>query len=268
MNKTSKHIELECLPNTRDLGGMITKDGRTIRSGMLLRSGHLNKASDSDMEFLSSLVDVVIDFRTTSEKTRQPDRLSDGMKYLELPILDEKQSVAGVARDYDSIEKVFDDMQKDPRAGINHMVSIYRAFVTNEVAIAGYKNFVKTLLNHEGKAVLWHCSAGKDRCGVATVIILEILGVSREDIYQDYILTNEYNKEDAARIVNRFIERNGVTDEILKDGIAAFWSADSSFLDETYHRVEEVYGSFYGFLEKALGVTPVIREELRKKYLE
>lgn len=264
----SKRIPLDEMPNTRDLGGMVTKDGKTIKSGMLIRSGHLNKASDNDKAILGMLVDTVVDLRTVSEKTRQPDAEIDGVTYLYMPILDERESVAGVARDYDSIEKVFDDMQKDPMAGINHMLSIYRAFVTNEVSINGYKNFVKTLLNHEGKAVLWHCSAGKDRCGVATVIIQEILGVSREDIYADYIKTNEYNKEDAARIVNRFIERNGVQSEDLKNGIAAFWSADYSFLDETYRRAEEVYGSFDGFLEQALGVTPEIRRQLKDKYLE
>ncbi len=268
MGVTSKRLKLQGMPNTRDLGGMVTKDNRIIKTGLLFRSGHLSKASDEDKEILSGLVDLDIDFRTADEKEHQPDQTIDGCKYLELPILDEDGEIEGVARDYESIQKVFDEMQVNPNAGTNHMYAIYKSFITNEKSIKGYNNFVKTLLNHEGKGVLWHCSAGKDRCGMATLIIQEILGVSRDDIYADYLMTNEYNKDDARMYASRFIERCGIQSDELKKGIHAFWSADKTFLDAMYQKADEVYGSFDNYLEQALGVTGEVKEELRKKYLD
>ena len=267
MSVTSKHLKFDGMPNTRDLDGMLTKDNRTIKNGLLFRSGHLSRASEADKKILGELIDLDIDFRTVDEKEHQPDQTVDGCTYLELPILDEDGEIEGVARDYESIQKVFEEMRVDPNAGVNHMYSIYRSFITNKKSVKGYKTFVKTLLNHEGKGVLWHCSAGKDRCGMATVIIQEILGVSREDIYADYLMTNEYNKDDAKMYASRFIEKCGIQDDELKNGIYAFWTADRRFLDAMYQKADEVYGSFDNYLEQALGVTKEIKDKLKQKYL-
>ena len=107
----SRQIEFEKLPNTRDLGGMITADGRKIKPGKLIRSGHLVEASETDQEKLAELVDTVVDFRTDTEYEERPEPRIKGTRYCHLPILEEAK--AGVTRDEASYEEVRKNMLDD-----------------------------------------------------------------------------------------------------------------------------------------------------------
>jgi len=89
-------LPFEKLHNIRDLGGMPAADGRTIRPGKLIRSGHLADISDTDREHLARLVDMIVDFRTTEEEGRQPDREIPGAAYYHIPVID--SLTAGITR--------------------------------------------------------------------------------------------------------------------------------------------------------------------------
>ena len=85
----SKKIPFENLNNVRDLGGMVTEDGRHVKEGMLLRSGRLFEASDADKKRLAEMVDLILDFRSKDEVDKTPDPQLDGVEYIHMSIYDD-----------------------------------------------------------------------------------------------------------------------------------------------------------------------------------
>ena len=184
----SRKLNYKSLPNIRDLGGMRTDDGRQIISGKLIRSGHLSGMPEEELEKISGLVGTVIDFRTDNERLENPDAQIADAAYYHIPIVE--SFTPGVSREEDSDKRVVEQLLFKPGEARDYMIRMYRAFA-GDYAVAGYADFVRLLLQGNKKAVLWHCTAGKDRAGTAAVIIEEILGIPREVIIADYLTTNK-----------------------------------------------------------------------------
>ena len=175
----SRKLNYKSRPNIRDLGGMRTVDGRKIISGKLIRSGHLSGMPEEELAELSGLVGTVIDFRTDNERLENPDAQIAEASYYHIPIVE--SFTPGVSREEDSDKRVVEQLLFKPREARDYMIKMYRAFA-GDYAVAGYAEFVRLLLQGNEKAVLWHCTAGKDRAGTGSVIIEEILGIPREVI--------------------------------------------------------------------------------------
>ena len=184
----SRKIEFEKLRNTRDLGGMKTADGRTIKTGKLIRSGHLIAASEKDQEKLAGLIDTVVDFRSDRECTERPEPHISGTNYYHIPVLEETKP--GVTRDEDSYEEVRKKMLGEAEIARKYMVRVYGGFVTSEHCRAQYERFIRLLLEDHGKAVLWHCTAGKDRAGFGTVIVQK-LHIRDDIVHPQHVVVRE-----------------------------------------------------------------------------
>lgn len=161
----SRLIEFDNLKNTRDLGGLVAKDGRTIRSGRLIRSGQLVGLSERDREKLSSLVGTVIDMRTEGERQTNPDVVLEGVEYLHIPVVG--VLTPGVTREVKSVEELVRVLLFKPEQSLEYMCNLYRQFIRSDFSISAYASFIRTLLEDQEKAVLWHCTAGKDRAGTS-----------------------------------------------------------------------------------------------------
>ena len=113
-------------------------------------------------------------------------------------------------------------------------------------------------------ATLWHCSAGKDRVGTCTALLLHCLGVGREEIMRDYLLTNEMNKSHSESILNKV--RPYVNDEVyaLEKSMVL---VDESYLNSFFSEIEKNFGSVDAFISHC-GVTEQDVANLRKNYLE
>lgn len=123
------------------------------------------------------------------------------------------------------------------------------------------------LLQNTQKAVLWHCTAGKDRAGIAAALIEEILGVSRKDIVADYLKTNEYLKGDI-EFLTRFIKKQAGTESSVADESLHFLlGADEAYINAYYAAVEEHYGSFDQMVRKGLRLTDEKIDALKNRYL-
>ena len=158
--------------NFRDLGGIRTRSGLMIPNGMLFRSANLSAASEEDLTGIST----VIDLRTATGRERWPDRLPQYIAYHAFPIFDE--ATAGITREA-SLDTVPD------------MVSLYRKMVDScQPAI---QSVLSIIFSHDYSTggCLWHCTAGKDRCGVITAYVLAALGVNKEEIIMDYMRSND-----------------------------------------------------------------------------
>ncbi|MCR5143923.1 MAG: tyrosine-protein phosphatase [Lachnospiraceae bacterium] len=262
----SKVIKFERLNNTRDLGGMVTQDNRRIKENKLIRSGHLYAASEADREKLSELVDMIIDFRTEMEKDEKPDPTIDGVENLHLPIFEEL--VAGITREEKSDQQMMGSMIRDPKAAREYMINTYYGFVTNEFSMNQYHTFIKKLLAGNDKAYLWHCTAGKDRAGFATIILLEIFGVDRDIIIRDYMQTNECIKEELEQIINMVGQKMGGANDAIREGLGYCFGAHEIFIEKVYDKIEEVYGDFDGFVREGLKCSDDEIAKLKELYLD
>ena len=175
--------------NFRDLGGLNKKSGQAIPCGMLYRSADLHEALPEDLEGITA----VIDLRTATERNHLPDRVPDTIAYYTIPIFDE--ATAGITR-----EKTLN--------AIPDMVPLYRKMIVS--CQANIQNVLSIVFSHDYSSggILWHCTAGKDRCGVITAYVLSALGVSKETIMDDYMKSSESCTQEADAVLSQLAGLN------------------------------------------------------------
>lgn len=261
----SRLLPFEKLNNVRDLGGMPAQDGRKIRDGKLIRSGHLADLTDSDRGILSELIGDVVDFRSRKERNRQPDLEIPGVKYHHIPVVDDL--TAGITREEEADKTAVAMLLLRPVEAREYMCRMYTDFVISDYCVSEYKKFLQVLRQPHEKAVLWHCTAGKDRAGIGAVLIEEILGVPREEIIEDYLLTNVHLAEDI-RFLSEMIKRKEGTDSPLADeSLKYLFGADEEYILSFYREVEKECVSMDSFLRDRLGIREKDRTAMQELYL-
>jgi protein-tyrosine phosphatase len=254
-----RHLRFSGAKNFRDLGGYPAADGRTVRWGVLYRSDALDKLNDRDLKLLLQLnLDRVIDFRSEHEKKKHPDCLpaGAGIRIVEIPISDTSTRVWHEARD-EMIQKLRDINPADYMISTN--VELATRF-TPEM-----RRFVREVLASDGRPVLFHCAAGKDRTGFGAAILLRMLGVPQEVIMQDYQLTNVY-------LLKAYRWRMSLV-RVLKgrrfvSAILGFMDANTAYLSAAFDAVEREHGSFDVYIRDGLGVEWDQFERFRETCLE
>ncbi|MGO3886674.1 MAG: tyrosine-protein phosphatase [Mycetocola sp.] len=215
--------------NSRDLGG-IPVQGGVIRPGVLIRADGLHSLDDSSHQQLAARgVRAIVDFRDDSEKSRQPDAL-DGVAAarFSLPL------VSGSIED-SALNRVTLDQ-------------LYRSILDH--ASAHLAELARIVIRTAGTgAVLIHCTAGKDRTGVATAVLLLHAGVERSDVIADYARSEGQLSGEWENGVVRLVESMGitVTDELRTIIVASPASAMSSTIDY----LESSYGGASAYLAAA-----------------
>lgn len=269
--ESGQRIMLKGAPNTRDLGGYETKDGRVVKSHKLIRSGALYHLTEKDKEILTKEFEVKtdVDFRSRMEADQKPDPQLPGVRYEHIPIIDE--AAAGITRENvngleDMILKASDYILNSDKAAGDFMKKTYWDLVTNEFSIAQYRKFFEVISREEQGAVLWHCSVGKDRAGVGTVLVLLALGVPRETILEDYLLTNQFLKEETQQLVEAVAKVHNHP-ELLK-AAAEINGVCRDYLDTVFQALDENWGSADQFLEEKLGLTAQKRENWIERFTE
>lgn len=255
-------IPLQSLPNTRDLGAIATEDGRHILPRKLLRSGSLYHMSMADQDILKRdyHLTTVVDFRTDPEREEKPDTQLPYVEYYHIPILDEE--TMGITQETDTMKNMA-SFSNDPD---DFLMKQYENFVTDEYARRQYARFMDILLRQRDGAVLWHCSAGKDRAGVATALLLAVLGVSRDTIMEDYLKTNTYMESEYEYMV-RILETQTIVDRNMLQSIEVLFKVKEIYLESVFRKIEKEYGSVERFIRKGLYLTPKAIEGLKEKYL-
>ena len=261
----STKLSYEKLNNTRDLGGMASAFGGKILPGRLIRSGRLFSASESDKERLAQTVDLIIDFRSAQELREGPDPEIPGAEHIHIPAFRERQT--GVSREEETEREAMRMVFEDPDASMRLMKKVYGDFVADEYVVSQYRRFAGLLLEGRERAILWHCTAGKDRAGFAAVIAQALLGVDREAIMEDYLLTNDNIKDEVEGLVAMVARDSPAPSARAEKAARLFFSAQEDYLHAVYEKADELYGGFEGFLSLGLGVTDAQREQLREMYL-
>jgi protein-tyrosine phosphatase len=259
------HIELSGVANARDLGGIPTKDGRRIRRRRLIRSGELLDASALDINQLHSMhdVDCVIDFRTAAECKRSPDPLPlmTGMHYIHTPAV----LTTPLSNKDDKIRSA-SQLHKVGEHPLKAIRDLYVSALLGESGIAAYSQFLNTLCDSPTGATLWHCTQGKDRTGIAGVLIEYILGVSQDDMLSDYLATNLFVQPLVEKLKN-ILKARKMTRQ-LDATIWAFGYANTYYFATIFKTLDRNFGGIDNYLERALKITPSMRRKLQDLYLE
>lgn len=251
--------------NFRDLGNLAAADGRKIKKGKLYRSGHLCKISERTAQLLYDKkgLRTVIDLRSPSELAEQRDVVAQGVRYIHLPPLNDEQNPS--INRHNRRQVLFSIMAKEGGAK-KHLSDIYRLMITQKESLDAFAEMLRLLADEQNNAVLWHCTQGKDRTGIAAAIILLALGVDREDIMRDYMKTNR-----SKIVINSliFIGVSLVTFSIhAAHSLDLLLSARKYFLQAAFDEIDSVYGGTDAFLRDGLGLSDESILRLRDIYLE
>ncbi len=241
--------------NLRDFGGYETTDGRRVRGGVLFRSGMLASLTPAGQAAVRDLrIGVICDLRREAERELEPTPF---------PSHDPRQ--VHVSIDPDSAVKLRDALQGstlDLAARVRFMTEINRELA--RAHRAEYRRVFGALESAEDRGFLIHCAAGKDRTGFGVAAIQFALGVPRETVIEDYLLTNE--AMDFERFILPRLRANYGDVDI--DEAKALSGVREEYIHAALDEVETSYGSFDAYLDGALGIDARRRAALRERYLE
>lgn len=247
-----REVKLEGGINFRDLGAYPTQSGKKVKQGKIYRSADISKLTDQDLKKLEALhLAVDCDLRGPAEVKAAPDRIPTGVRYINLPAGSENTG---------TMNNSF-SMMKNTVNGDSLIKSFYDK---TEHFRAKYKPMFDSLLTlKDNESLLFHCTAGKDRTGMAAMLILSALGVDEKTIVADYTATNYYRAQSNEQYIGGMVQ-NGIKPEVAK----AMMAANASYIQVTFDTLKKQYGSVEQFLVKEIELTPEKMNKLKAKFLE
>ncbi|MCR4899905.1 MAG: tyrosine-protein phosphatase [Treponema sp.] len=252
-------IRLKNVKNYRDLGGLKTIDNREIKPHMLIRGTTLFSPGPYAIVRLKESYNLktIIDLRTKKEMLEKPDVPIEGVEVFHMPIIDE--AVAGISH-----EKRVHSMKS--LVMMPPMTELYVQMVTKQ----SLDNLVKVLkfiltLPQEKYAVAFHCTAGKDRTGVVSALLLSFLGVDRATIIKDYMLTNPRIQIKANLAYIGLLLTRG--NHKLAHKIKHYFMAEPDFIKASLNQLEKDFGSLENFFKQKMGFSEAEETEIKNKFL-
>ncbi len=254
-------LNFEGIANFRDLGGYANEQGQQVKWGVLYRSGTFAHSSRADLQGLQQLqLATLIDFRSGGEKEEEPNQLPQPASFtvVEIPTLDEgnKALVGEVMERVESGN--FDGFDPD-----QFMLTANRQFATEFTP--QFRQFIHTVLDAGGKPVVWHCSAGKDRTGFASAILLRVLGVPQETVMRDYMESKQHALE--AR-KNQLLLLRVFKGEEAADKLAIMMGVEEAWLRAAFAEIDAQWGSFDNYIREGLQLSDGDIAQLQNQLLE
>lgn len=247
-----REVKLKGAVNFRDLGGYPTKDGKKIKWDRLYRSAALNALTEEDINRMKELkLAIVLDFRGPLEIQSAPDRVIAGAKNINLPAGSE---TVGDAKAMQAMLAAIKDE--------SYMTSFYGT-------IAPFKDRYKPMFDQllqlgKDSALLFHCTAGKDRTGIAAALLLYALGVDETLIFEDYLATNYYRSRENERAIAGMVQMYHLDEKVARNMMAA----KKEYLEATFQSIRKAYGSVEHYLRDEMGLTEARTTALKQRFLE
>lgn len=256
----TKEINLKKVYNFRDLGGLLNKDGKKLKTGKIYRSANLEKLKATSFKDFQELeIEKIIDLRTLQEIKDKPDHLPTTIQYINLRAFEDKGDQLTEARKLVLKGKVNGEDAKQ------RMLDFYTEYVTEKPEVV--KQIVHEILNAD-EAVLFHCTAGKDRTGIISALIMEILNYDKEIIFEEYLQSNNQREK---IIKKRLRLANNLHFIYPKMDIAVLeklsW-IERSYLQKSFDTIDEKYGSMDNYIKNVLDISDEDRRKYQLKYME
>ena len=216
--------------NLRDLGGYQTKSGKTIRTGELYRSAAILPDSDAKKASIDALqLQTIVDFRSEREKKSRSDYISKNCQYCAhsgFILLDNPDTAHYFDIDYLIKSGRINEMSY-------YMKDMYRQMAIHNTAYQALFQYIR-----EGRTpLLFHCSSGKDRTGLAAALILLCLGVDEKTVMKDYLLSNQYRQLANQKMIERFAPA-------YRQKARNLYVVQEAYLEEAFKTILLAYGSF------------------------
>ena len=239
-------LRLQGASNFRDLGGYPGHGGRPLRWRRLFRSEHLAGLTEADRATLAALgLGQSFDFRGVAERAATPYNLPGVVQHalaIEPSVVQRMQDM--VAAGQSLTAAITAELMRD----------LYRTLINDQAA--RFAEMFEHLLRADVPAVM-HCTAGKDRTGIAAALILSALGVSRDWVQQDYLLTNRHYKHAPPA-------QSDTPAEVL----AVLWRVERGFLDAALQVIDAEHGGTDAFLSRRIGLSQAALDTLALRYLQ
>ena len=257
-------LGITSVPNLRDVGGKPTRDGRFVRTGLLYRSGSLQRLDGADIEAFGQLgIRRVYDVRSARERESMPDNLPPGAESVSSDVLADWSE--------GSPDRVH-ALLGDPEAARREMgggrvealwIEQYRKFVTLPSARATYGRLFRDIASAENRPALVHCSGGKDRSGWAAVSLLLLLDVAPDVVMADYLRSDARENASASVLMQTLVDRGADPD--------LWWpvfAAEPRYLEAALDQVRRSFGSIEAYFADGLGVDTAIQEALHADFVD
>ncbi|HUB22705.1 MAG TPA: tyrosine-protein phosphatase [Streptosporangiaceae bacterium] len=260
----SRHVALDGAVNVRDIGGYRTSDGFQVTRGRLFRGDALSQLTGPDLERLDQVgLRTVIDLRTPGEVLLSgADRLPFGVEFVSLPV-----SGGDLGSVYELIASGDHQRQRrelgDGRAA-GFMVELNRGFVTDPRQREAFGAALRLVCSAGRLPLLYHCSGGKDRAGWMTAIVLTALGVPRELVLRDYLLSNDFHRTEYQKLRFDLVKTGIVADPDL---LRPIMEQSATYLGAAFEEADRRYESFGRFVTRGLEVSEAMLGELRRSLL-
>lgn len=252
----TRMIPMEGSRNFRDVGGYRTADGRTVRWNALYRSGSLGNLQIVGMARLRNMdIRAIIDLRMTTERKR------DRSNWLPIAGMGYWTRDYQLGGDEASLAQIFRDPSKLTGDTMRAMMTQGYRTMPKELA-PQYRALFVSLIAPEKGAVVLNCTAGKDRTGIGTALVLTALGVPYETVREDYLLSNTGLNMDSVQ--------GAISPQLASlppEVIQPLVGVEGAYLDAAFAQMKADYGSIEAYLEKELGVGPVEIETLKRRML-
>jgi len=250
-DSSQREVRLDGAINFRDLGGYATMDGKHVKWRKIYRSAALNRLTTADLDKLKSLsLSRVADFRGPYEVQIAPDRLPMGITRISLPAGSENIGDSNYSKN------IMQQLRND---------SFLLGFYSNLTPFtARYKPMFDQLLAlNNDSALLFHCTAGKDRTGIGAALVLYALGVDEKTIMEDYLATNYYRSAENDRAIVGLTKMYHLDEQTARNVMAA----KPEYLQATFNAIRRQYSSLENYLNKEMGLDPEKVKKLRLLYL-
>ncbi|WP_326983531.1 tyrosine-protein phosphatase [Chryseobacterium sp. MYb264] len=246
-------VKMEGAYNFRDTGGYKTADGKEVMLGKVFRSDAIDKLSDKDLKtFQDKKITTVVDFRGIEEAKKAPDRLPQNTNYLLCPAgsnnLPNAQDMVKFLKDKNFLFDMYGE------GGLPYFGERYRPL------------FVKLLTMQPNEALLYHCTGGRDRTGMASALFLKILGVPQDVIENDYVASNYYLAKNPTmkNMYSGLSKMAGMSEAEIKQQM----ELRPELIRNFFAAINKKYGSVENFFQVEIGMGPNEIAILKQKYLK
>lgn len=248
-------LPFEAVDNFRDYGDYATAAGRRVRPGRLFRSAHHARATEADLARLQALdLGVVVDLRRPSERRQQPSRRPGGFS---AQVIESHEDDGGEAPHITFLKT--EDLTEE--SGRRFMTATYRELPFLPTHVDLFRRYFEALAESDRPVVI-HCAAGKDRTGMLAALTHHLLGVGRDDLLEDYLLTNRAVDLEARapKIAEQLRTLTGKT--ASHGAVVAFLGVEPAYLEAAFDEMDRRNGGLDGYLEQVLGLDGARRDRI------
>ncbi|MNK42292.1 Tyrosine-protein phosphatase precursor [compost metagenome] len=253
-------IEIKKVNNLRFLGGLENSQGKILRDSLIYRSGNLHQLKSNSFDDFEKLrIAKVLDLRTIQEIEKETDHLPSNIVYKNYPAFEDKNNEMANAKNL-ALRGKITKADADKR-----MLKFYTDYVSENPQVI--KQIITEILNSD-EPILYHCTAGKDRTGMITALILKILKFDNDVIFEEYLVSNDLRK----KVINNRLKLANTFHFVypkLDIGVVEKTSwIERNYLQTAFDEIDQKYGSMDHYINQILGISEIQREAYIEKFLK